>query len=115
MSGGEKQKLILARALYKGGNVLILDEPTAALDALSEDRMYKKFDEMVGGKTAIYISHRLASTRFCDNIIMFQNGAIVESGTHEELLLKDGEYKKMYNVQAQYYKEEIGEELEGNI
>lgn len=115
LSGGEKQKLILARALYKGGNVLILDEPTAALDALSEDRMYKKFDEMVGGKTAIYISHRLASTRFCDNIIMFQNGAIVESGTHEELLLKDGEYKKMYNVQAQYYKEEIGEELEGNI
>lgn len=107
LSGGEKQKLMLARSLYKEAEVMILDEPTAALDALAEDRMYKQFNKIVQGKTAIYISHRLASTRFCDNIAMFENGRIVEMGTHEELLLKNQEYRKMYDVQSVYYKEGV--------
>lgn len=105
-SGGEKQKLMLARALYNNANVLVLDEPTAALDPLAENNMYKKFDEMVKGKTAVYISHRLASTRFCDNIVMFQNGQITERGTHDELLHHKGEYRRMFEVQSQYYKAE---------
>lgn len=110
LSGGEKQKLMLARALYKGADVFILDEPTAALDALAENRMYKQFDEIVQGKTSIYISHRLASTRFCDRVAMFENGHIVEIGTHEELLQNNMQYRKMYDVQSQYYKEETLDE-----
>ena len=102
---------MLARALYKEADVIILDEPTAALDALAEDCMYRQFNEMVQGKTSVYISHRLASTRFCDRIVMFENGHIVEIGTHEELLEKNMEYRKMYDVQSQYYKEESIDEF----
>ena len=104
-SGGEKQKLALARALYKNAPVIVLDEPTAALDALAEYSLYKNFDEIIGDKSAIYISHRLSSTRFCDSIAMFKAGEMVEYGTHEELLAKGGAYSEMFNIQAQYYKE----------
>ena len=105
LSGGEKQKLALARALYKDAPVIVLDEPTAALDALAEYELYQKFNQMIGQKSAVYISHRLSSTRFCDRIAMFADGRIIEYGTHEELLKKNGEYAAMFHVQAQYYEE----------
>ena len=108
LSGGENQKLAVARALYKTGKIVILDEPTSALDAVAEYNIYKGFDELIGDKTAIYISHRLASTKFCDVIAFFENGEIVEYGTHEELLKKNGKYSDMFNIQAEYYKEESG-------
>lgn len=108
LSGGEKQKLALARALYKNAPIVILDEPTAALDALAEYRLYQSFDGMIGDRTAVYISHRLSSTRFCDNIAMFAGGKMVEYGTHEELLEKNGAYAEMFRVQAQYYVNENG-------
>ncbi len=111
LSGGERQKLALARALYKDAPVIVLDEPTAALDALAEYELYQNFDRMVGGKSAIYISHRLSSTRFCDKIAMFMDGRIVEYGTHAELLSRNGEYAKMFEVQAQYYEENGKEEM----
>lgn len=104
-SGGESQKLALARALYKDACCVILDEPTAALDALAEERLYKKFDSLIGTKTAVYISHRLASTRFCDRVAMFENGHIIESGSHEELIEKGGRYAEIFNMQAKYYKD----------
>lgn len=106
LSGGENQRLALARALYKNGDIIVLDEPTAALDAIAEYNIYKGFDGLVGYKTAIYISHRLASTRFCDVIAFFEDGEIKEYGTHEELLRKNGKYAEMFNIQAHYYKEE---------
>lgn len=106
LSGGEKQKMALARALYKNAPVVVLDEPTAALDALAEYRLYQSFDGMIGGKSAVYISHRLSSTRFCDTIAMFKGGEMVEYGTHEELLNKNGAYAEMFRVQAQYYVED---------
>ena len=109
-SGGEKQKLALARALYKNAPVVILDEPTAALDALAEHRLYQDFDKLIGGKTAVYISHRLSSTQFCDKVAMFAGGELVEYGTHESLLKKDGAYAEMFRVQAQYYVENQAEE-----
>lgn len=105
LSGGEKQRLAMARALYKGGKIVILDEPTAALDALAEDRMYREFEKMIQGKSAVFISHRLGSTRFCDNIVMFENGTVVEEGTHNELMAKNGKYAYMFHIQSQYYKE----------
>lgn len=105
LSGGEKQRLAMARALYKDGKVVILDEPTAALDALAEDRMYREFENMIYGKTAVFISHRLESTRFCDKIAMFEDGTIVEEGTHEELMAKNGKYAYMFGIQSQYYDE----------
>ena len=105
LSGGEKQRLARARALYKDGKVIILDEPTAALDALAEDRMYREFENMIHGKTAVFISHRLGSTRFCDKIAMFEDGTIVEEGTHEELMAKNGKYAYMFGIQSQYYDE----------
>lgn len=105
LSGGEKQRLAMARALYKDGKVIILDEPTAALDALAEDRMYREFENMIHGKTAVFISHRLGSTRFCDKIAMFEDGTIVEEGTHEELMVKNGKYAYMFGIQSQYYDE----------
>lgn len=107
LSGGERQKLALARALYKDAPVVVLDEPTAALDALAEYRLYQNFNDMIGEKTAVYISHRLSSTRFCDTVAMFKDGEMVEKGTHEELLEKNGEYAEMFRVQAQYYVEEV--------
>lgn len=105
LSGGEKQKLALARALYKNAPVVVLDEPTSALDALAEYKLYMDFDKLIGGKTALFISHRLSSTRFCDNVAMFKVGEMVEYGTHESLLAGNGEYADMFNIQAQYYKD----------
>ena len=104
-SGGEKQKLALARALYKKAPVVILDEPTAALDALAEHKLYQDFDKLIGGKTAVYISHRLSSTRFCDKVAMFADGELAEYGTHQSLLEQNGAYAEMFHVQAQYYVE----------
>ena len=109
LSGGERQRLAMARALYQNREVLVLDEPTAALDALAEDRMYQEFNQMVKGKTAIFISHRLSSTRFCDKIVMFEDGRIIEEGTHEQLIKTNGKYRNMFQVQAQYYKDKEGE------
>lgn len=106
LSGGEKQKLALGRALYKDASIIVLDEPTAALDALAEYRLYCNFDQMIGQKSAVYISHRLSSTRFCHHIAMFKDGEIVEYGTHDELLQKDGAYAEMFHIQSQYYKKE---------
>ena len=106
LSGGEEQKLALARALYKGGNIVVLDEPTSALDAIAEQQLYERFDEMVGKKSAVYISHRLASTQFCDRIAMFADGEMVELGSHAELMEKGGAYADMFNTQAQYYRQE---------
>lgn len=106
LSGGEKQKLALARALYKDSPIIVLDEPTAALDALAEYKLYKEFDSVIGNKTAVYISHRLSSTRFCDVIAMFADGELVEYGSHEELLKKGGAYAEMFEIQAQYYRKE---------
>lgn len=103
-SGGEMQKLAIARALYKDAPVVILDEPTAALDPVAEYDIYRQFDALVGGKTAIYISHRLSSCKFCDKIAVFADHTIKEYGTHEELVnLPDGIYAEMFRVQAQYY------------
>ena len=105
VSGGEAQKIALARALYRDAPFIILDEPTAALDPLAEAEIYSKFDEIVGDKTAIYISHRLSSCRFCDKIAVFDGGCIVQVGTHEELLADErGKYYELWNAQAQYYK-----------
>lgn len=103
LSGGEKQKLALARALYKDAPVVVLDEPTAALDALAEAKLYADFDKLIGKKTSVYISHRLSSTQFCNHVAMFRDGKMVEYGTHESLMRQDGEYAKMFHVQAQYY------------
>ena len=105
-SGGEKQKIALARALYKNAPVVVLDEPTSALDALAEERLYKDFDRLVSGRTSIYISHRLSSTRFCDRVAMFKDAELVEIGTHESLMASGGDYSEMFNVQAQYYVED---------
>lgn len=105
LSGGEKQKLAFARALYKDAPIVILDEPTAALDALAEYDMYQSFDRLVAGRSAVYISHRLSSTRFCDHVAVFIDGELREYGTHDSLLAADGEYSRMFEVQAQYYQE----------
>ena len=105
LSGGQKQKLALARALYKNSPVVVLDEPTAALDAIAESKLYSDFDKLIGGKTSIYISHRLSSTQFCNNVAMFKDGKLIEYGTHESLLKQNGEYANMFHVQAQYYVE----------
>ncbi|QSX07384.1 ABC transporter ATP-binding protein [Sedimentibacter sp. zth1] len=110
LSGGENQKLALARALYKNGGIVVLDEPTAALDAISEYKTYMRFNDFVGDKTAIYVSHRLASTRFCDVIAFFENGEVKEYGTHEELLEKNGRYREMFDIQARYYREDVAKE-----
>lgn len=104
LSGGENQRIALARGLYKDGEVVILDEPTAALDPIAEYNIYRKFDDMVGDKTAIYISHRLSSCKFCDKIAVFDKGKIIQYGTHEELIdERESQYNKMYMAQAQYY------------
>lgn len=104
ISGGEAQKIALARALYRDAPFIILDEPTAALDPVAEAEIYARFDEIVGDRTAVYISHRLSSCRFCDRIVVFHEGRIVQTGTHEQLLADPaGRYYELWNAQAQYY------------
>ena len=98
---------MLARALYKDAPVLILDEPTAALDPIAESRVYQEYARIAEGKTAIFISHRLASTRFCDRILFLEDGVIREEGTHEELLQSGGRYAEMFQIQSKYYQEEM--------
>lgn len=109
ISGGEAQKLCLARAIYKGSPFIVLDEPTAALDPISEYDIYTKFNGIVGTRTAIYISHRLSSCRFCDEITVMDNGRIAERGSHDELLGNGGVYKELWTAQAEYYKDTAGE------
>ncbi len=104
-SGGEKQKMAIARAIYKNAPFIIMDEPTAALDPESECEVYAGFDRMVGSKTALYISHRLASCRFCQDILVFDKGKVVQRGSHEELKRQEGLYRELWNAQAQYYKD----------
>lgn len=106
LSGGEIQRLMLARALYKDSPIIVLDEPTAALDAIAENDIYCKYNELTSNKTSVYISHRLASTRFCDRIIFIADGTILEEGTHDELLKKGGEYAKLFHIQSHYYQKE---------
>lgn len=112
LSGGEKQKLAMARALYKDAPVIVLDEPTAALDPLAESEVYQKYAELTRGRTSVYISHRLASTRFCDRIILIDGAAekdsIAETGTHEELMRLGGVYAHMFETQASYYQQSQG-------
>ncbi len=104
VSGGEAQKIALARALYKNAPFVILDEPTAALDPLAEAEVYANFDRLVGNKTAVYISHRLSSCRFCDEILVFEGGKIVQRGDHETLVARKGElYDQLWQAQAKYY------------
>lgn len=105
LSGGETQRLMLARALYKDAPFVVLDEPTAALDPIAESQLYEKYNEMTKGKSSVYISHRLASTRFCDRILLIADGKISEEGTHEQLLAQGGRYAKLYEVQSNYYRE----------
>lgn len=106
LSGGEAQKVAIARALYKGGSIVILDEPTAALDPLAEAEIYEHFHQLTEGKTSVYISHRLASTRFCDKIAYFDGGCLKEYGTHSELMELHGLYYAMYREQSKYYQED---------
>ncbi len=105
LSGGELQKLVLARAIYKDGSILILDEPTAALDPIAENNLYLRYRELTEGKTSVYISHRFASTRFCDRIVLLGDGVVQESGSHDELMEQNGQYAYMFGVQSKYYKE----------
>ena len=105
LSGGELQRLMLARALYKNGPIIILDEPTAALDPIAEHQLYLRYSQLTQGRTSFYISHRLASTRFCDRILLLDQGQIVEEGTHQSLLELGGKYAGLFEIQSQYYKE----------
>lgn len=108
LSGGETQKLLLARAIYKQAPIIILDEPTAALDPIAENDLYMKYSEIAKNRTSFYISHRLASTAFCDRILFLENGKIVETGTHAQLMEQKGKYFRMYSMQSYYYNEEPG-------
>ena len=104
ISGGEAQKIALARALYKEAPFIVLDEPTAALDPISEYEIYTRFNEIVGDKTAVFISHRLSSCRFCDDIAVFNKGELVQRGSHDVLLADEkGKYYELWHAQAQYY------------
>ncbi len=109
LSGGERQKLALARALYQNGPVMILDEPTAALDPIAEHEMYQKYNELTKESTSVFISHRLSSTRFCDRILFMEHGEIVEEGSHDALMRAGGKYADLFRVQSQYYQEEVAE------
>lgn len=106
-SGGEKQKLLLAKAIYKDAPILILDEPTSALDSIAESDFYQKYNKLTKNKISFFISHRLSSTRFCDRIFFVSNGQIVESGTHEELMKARGQYFRMFQLQSYYYREDV--------
>ncbi len=105
LSGGETQKLLLAKAMYKNGPMLILDEPTSALDPIAESRIYEEYNSMASNKTAVFISHRLASTKFCDRILFLDGGQIVEEGSHDKLMKKGGKYKEIFDIQSHYYQE----------
>jgi len=105
LSGGEMQKLLLARALYHRAPIMILDEPTAALDPIAEHEMYLKYNEISENTTSVFISHRLASARFCDRIYLLDGAKFAECGTHEELMAKGGKYKELFDIQSKYYKE----------
>ena len=107
LSGGENQKLMIARALYRGDTrMMVMDEPTAALDALAEEKIYREFDSLLRGRTALFISHRLASTRFCDRIVVLDGGRISQAGTHDELLNQEGLYREMFLTQGKYYRQD---------
>jgi ATP-binding cassette subfamily B protein len=106
VSGGEAQKIAIARALYKDAPFVILDEPTAALDPLAEADIYENFDDLTHNKTSIYISHRMSSCKFCDRIAVFKKGEIAEIGTHDSLMKAGGEYASLFNAQAIYYNED---------
>ena len=106
LSGGEAQKLMMARAFYKNAPVLVLDEPTAALDPIAENEIYLQYRDMTEGKTSLFISHRLASTQFCDRVLFLQEGRITEEGTHRQLLEKGGEYARLYEIQSCWYRKE---------
>ena len=116
LSGGENQKLMIARAIYrKGTQMMIMDEPTAALDAIAEEKIYREFDQIMQGKTSLFISHRLASTLFCDRIMLLDGGKMVEEGTHDELLSHDGLYAHMFKTQGKYYQEVDENEKQASI
>ena len=106
LSGGEAQKLMMARALYKDAPVLVLDEPTAALDPIAENEIYLHYRDMTAGKTSLFISHRLASTQFCDRVLFLSGGKITEEGTHDELIASGGEYSKLYEIQSCWYRDD---------
>jgi ATP-binding cassette subfamily B protein len=113
ISGGEAQKIALARALYKDAPFIVLDEPTAALDPISEYEVYSKFNEIIGDKTAVFISHRLSSCRFCSDIAVFHEGKLIQRGSHEQLLAdKNGKYAELWNAQASYYNDAAAPEAE---
>lgn len=103
VSGGQEQKIAIARSLYKDAPIMILDEPTAALDPITEFEIYQNFDNLVEDKTAFYISHRLSSSKFCDEILVFDNGKIIQRGTHKDLVKEEGKYQELWTAQAQYY------------
>ena len=107
LSGGEGQKLAIARALYRDSEILVLDEPTAALDAIAEDGLYRIIHENTGHKTVFYVSHRLATTKFCDEILVFEKGRIVQRGSHEELVSRPGLYRELFEMQASAYRGEL--------
>jgi len=113
LSGGETQRLMLARALYKDAPIIILDEPTAAMDPIAESDMYNKYHELTGARTSLYISHRLASTRFCDRVIYIENGEITEEGSHEDLIKTGGRYAELFELQSHYYKKDDEQTKEG--
>ena len=110
LSGGQTQRLMLARALYKNGPILVLDEPTATLDPIAESEIYQAYNELTAGRTSIYISHRLASTGFCDRIILLDDCRIAEIGTHQELIHAGGKYAELFEIQGKYYQENINED-----
>ncbi len=103
ISGGEGQKVAIARALYKDAPFMVLDEPTAALDPIAEAAVYESIHDLVANKTAVFISHRLSSCRFCNDIIVFDKGRIVQRGNHDTLVEKEGKYRALWNAQAKYY------------
>ena len=110
LSGGETQKLLLAKAMYKDGPMLILDEPTSALDPIAESRIYEEYNQLADKKTAVFISHRLASTKFCDRILFLDGGKIVEEGSHAQLMNNGGKYREIFDIQSHYYKKEVSNE-----
>ncbi|MBO4391915.1 MAG: ABC transporter ATP-binding protein, partial [Clostridia bacterium] len=105
LSGGEAQKLMLARALYKNAPILVLDEPTAALDPIAEANLYGEYGRMTEGKTSLFVSHRLATTAFCDRVLFIEDGKIAEEGTHAELMALGGKYCELYEIQSRWYRE----------